>query len=63
MMTAYRRIKITHIYSSRIKDVSVGPDSLNLTEEKAGNTVEFTDTGEECLNRTPIVQTLKINDQ
>ena len=42
-----------------IKDLNIKPDTLKLTEEKVGNSLEHTGTGDNFLNRTPMAQALK----
>jgi hypothetical protein len=40
-------------------DLHIKPDTLNLTEEKVGKSLEYISTGENFLNRTPIAYALK----
>ena len=40
-------------------DLNIKPDTLKLTEEKMGNSLEHTGTGDNFLNRTPMAQALK----
>ena len=35
----------TKLYSKWMKDLDIRPDTLNLTEEKVGNSLEFIVTG------------------
>jgi hypothetical protein len=37
----------------------IKPDTLNLIEEKVGNSIEHIGTGEILLNRTPMAQALR----
>ena len=41
-------------------DLNVKQNTLNLIEEKVGNTLEHTGIGDMFLNRTPMPQKLKI---
>jgi hypothetical protein len=41
-----------------IKDLNVIPDSLNLTEDKAGKSLKLMGMGINVINRSPIAQTL-----
>jgi hypothetical protein len=45
----YKWIKILHI----------NPDTPHLIEEKVGNSLEHTSTGETFLNRSPVCQALR----
>jgi hypothetical protein len=47
------------IKSKWIKDFHIKPDTLNLTEEKVGNSLECIGAGENFLNRTPVAQALR----
>jgi hypothetical protein len=49
----------TKLKSKWIKDLNVKPDTLNLIEEKVRKSLELIDTGENCLNRTPMAQALR----
>ena len=49
----------TKLKSKWIKDLNIKPATLNLTEEKAGRTLEHIGTGNHFLNRTPAAQTLR----
>ena len=40
----------------QIKDLNLKADTLNLIEEKVGNSSEFTKTGKYFLNKTLLVQ-------
>jgi len=42
-----------------IKDLTIKPAMLNLIEEKVGEGPELISTGENVLNRTPMVQALR----
>ncbi|KAL6091912.1 hypothetical protein STEG23_030279 [Scotinomys teguina] len=48
----------TKLKSNWIKDLNINPDTLNLIEEKVGNTLECIGTGDHFLNITPTAQTL-----
>jgi hypothetical protein len=39
-------------------DHHINPDTLNLIEQKERNSLEFIDTGDNFLNRTPMAQAL-----
>ena len=41
----------TKLKSNWITDMSIKPDTLNLIEEKVGNTLEYNGTGKNFLNR------------
>jgi len=49
----------TKLKSKWIKDLHIKPDTLNLTEEKVGKSLEHTSMGEIFLNRTPMAQALR----
>ena len=49
----------TKLKSKWIKDLNIKPATLNLIEEKVGNTLECIGTGNHFLNRTPVAQTLR----
>jgi hypothetical protein len=49
----------TKLKSKWIKDLNIKPDTLNLIEEKVGKSLELIGTGENFLNTTPMVQTLR----
>ncbi|KAL6058354.1 hypothetical protein STEG23_024193 [Scotinomys teguina] len=64
-MSTCRRLQIdpylspcTKLKSKWIKDLNINPDTLNLIEEKVGNTLERIGTGDHFLNITPTAQTL-----
>ena len=42
-----------------VKDPNIKPETLNLIEEKVGNSLELIGTGENFLNRTPMAQALR----
>ena len=42
--------------SKWIRDCNIKPDTLNLLEEKVGNSFEYIGTGNNFLSRTPIAQ-------
>ena len=48
----------TKIKSKWIKDLNINPATLNLLEDKVGNTFELIGTGDCFLNITPVAQTL-----
>ena len=65
-MLTYQRMQIdlylsccTKLKSKVIKDLNLNPDTLNPTEEKVGNNLECTVTGDDLLNRTLIAQALR----
>jgi hypothetical protein len=67
-MSTCRRIKInpylspcTKVESKRIKDLNIKPDTLNLIEEKLGNTLEQIGTEDNYSNRIPMGQALRTN--
>jgi hypothetical protein len=37
-----------------LKGLNIKPGTLNIIEEKLGNTLEFTDTGGNILNKAPL---------
>ena len=41
------------------KDHNIKPDALNLTEEKMGNSLEHSDTGNNFLNKILVAQALR----
>ena len=49
----------TKLKSKYIEDFNIKPDTLNLIEEKVRNNLECIDTGDNLLNRTQLVQTLR----
>jgi hypothetical protein len=49
----------TKLKSNWLKDLYIKPDMLNLVDGKVGNSLEHVDTGENFLNRTPMVQALR----
>jgi hypothetical protein len=49
----------TSINSKWIKDLNIRPKTLNLVQEKAGNTLETIGVGKDFLNRTPEAQQLR----
>ena len=49
----------TKFKSKWTKDLHIKPDTLNLTEEKVGESLEHMGTGGNFLNRTPIAYALK----
>ena len=48
----------TKLKSKWIKDLNINPDTMNLLEEKVGNTLEGIGTGDCFLKITPVAQTL-----
>ena len=51
-------LSCTKLNSKWIKGINIKSDTLNLTEEKVGNSLKFTGT-EDFLNKTLIAQTLR----
>jgi hypothetical protein len=49
----------TKLKSKWIKNLNVKPDTLNLIEQKMGNSLELLCTGDNFLNRTPVPQALR----
>jgi hypothetical protein len=49
----------TSINSKWIKDFNIGPKTLKLIQERAGNTLEAISIGKDFLNRTPAAQLLR----
>jgi hypothetical protein len=49
----------TKLKSKWINVLNIKPDTLNLIEEKLGNSFELIGTGGNFLNRTPMAQTLR----
>jgi hypothetical protein len=49
----------TKLKSKWIKDLHIKPDTLNLIEEKVGNSLEHIGTEENFLNGTPMTQALR----
>jgi hypothetical protein len=49
----------TKFKSKWIKDLHIKPDTLNLIEEKVGESLKHMGTGEIFLNRTPMVYALR----
>jgi hypothetical protein len=49
----------TSINSKWIKDLNIRPETLELLQEGAGNTLELIGIGKDFLNRTPTAQQLK----
>jgi hypothetical protein len=47
------------IKSKWMKDLNIKPDTLNLVEEKLGDSFECIDTGRNFLNRTPMGEALR----
>ena len=45
--------------SKWIKDLSIKPTTLNVTEEKVGSILECIGTGDHFLTITPVAQTLR----
>jgi hypothetical protein len=65
-MSACRRMEIdpylspyTKLKSKWIKNLNVKPDTLNLIEQKVGNSLELLGTGDNFLSRTPITHALR----
>jgi hypothetical protein len=53
----------TNFKSKWIKDLHIKLDSLKLIKQKVRKILEHMGTGENFLNTTPIVYTLKINSR
>ena len=49
----------TKLKTKWIKDLHVKPDTINLIEEKVGESFEHMGRGEKFLNRTPITYALR----
>jgi hypothetical protein len=49
----------TKLKSKWIKDLHIKPDTLKLIEKQVGKSLEHMGTGENFLNRTPVVYTLR----
>jgi hypothetical protein len=49
----------TSINSKWIKDLIIRPETLNLVQETAGNTLEAVSIGKDFLSRTPAAQQLR----
>jgi hypothetical protein len=49
----------TSINSKWIKVLNIKPETLNLVQERAGNTLEAIDIGKDFFNRTPATQQLR----
>ena len=49
----------TTLKSKWIKDLNINPVTLNLVEEKVGNSLEHVDTGEHFLNIIPVAKILR----
>jgi hypothetical protein len=65
-MSVCKRTQIDSYLSSCIKlkskwitDLNIEPDTVNLIEEKVGNSLERTGTEDNFLNRTPTAQVLR----
>ena len=65
-MSACRRMQVdpylspqTKLIFKWIKDLNIKPDTLNLIEEKVGNSLKHIGIGDNFLNRTPVAQTLR----
>jgi hypothetical protein len=49
----------TNINSKWIKDLNIRPQTLNLVQERVGNTLELIGIGKNFLNGTPAAQQLR----
>jgi hypothetical protein len=49
----------TKLKSNWIKDLHIKPDTLNLIEEKVGESLGHMGTGENFLNKTPMAYALR----
>ena len=65
-MAACRRMQVdpylsplTKLESKGVSDLNVNPDTLNLIEEKVGNSLELSGTDNDFLNRSQLVQALR----
>ena len=65
-MSTCRRMKVdpylspfTKMKSKWIKDININWTTLNLIEEKVGNSLQDIGTGGHFLSRTPVAQTIK----
>jgi hypothetical protein len=50
----------TKLKSKWIKDLNIKPDTLKLTEETVGKSLELIGIGGNFLNRTPMAQALRL---
>ena len=50
----------TILQSKCIKNLNIKQDTLNLTEQKEGNTLDLIVTGDKFLNKAPMVQVLRL---
>jgi hypothetical protein len=50
---------LTNLKFKWIMDLHIKPDTLHLTEEKVGKSLEHMGTGEILLNRTPMAYALR----
>jgi hypothetical protein len=62
--SAYRRMQsdlspCTKVKSKWIKDLNIKPDTLNLIEQKVGNSLQHIGTGDNFLNITRMAQALR----
>ena len=60
-MSAHSRMQIdpylslcTKLKFKGLKGLNIKPGTLNIIEAKLGNTLEFTDTGGNILNKAPL---------
>jgi hypothetical protein len=65
-LSACRKLKLdpclspcTSINSKWIKDLNIRPETLQLVQERAGNTLETIGIGTDFLSRTPVAQQLR----
>jgi len=49
----------TKLKSKWIKDFNIKRNTVNVIEEKVGNTLEYIGTGDTFLNRSPMAQVLR----
>jgi hypothetical protein len=57
--TEIRFIPCTSINTKWIKDLHIRPETLQLVQERSGNTLEAVGIGKDLLNRTPATQQLR----
>jgi hypothetical protein len=69
-ISACRKLKLdtclspcTSINSKWIKDLNIRPETLELVQERAGNTQEAIDIGNDFLSRTQVAQQLREKTQ
>jgi hypothetical protein len=55
----YMLITLQKTQTQCIIDLYIKPDTLNLIEQKVGNSLELASTGNKFFNRTPVAQVLR----